>query len=75
MSTSSSGRVRHEEKLTVYLSSAELVEIERLRLGLRAEHGIGVDRGRLIREAMALVVADFAESGPDSDIVRRLSAP
>ena len=67
-----SGRVRHDEKMTVYLSSAELMAIEQARLRLRGEHGLGIDRGRLVREAVALVLADFEEHGESSDLVTRL---
>ena len=38
-STGPTGRVRHEEKITVYVSSAELLELEQTRLRLRAELG------------------------------------
>ncbi|MCL8026062.1 hypothetical protein [Nocardioides bruguierae] len=67
-----SGRVRHDEKMTVYLSSDELLRIEQARLALRGTPGARVDRGRLVREALALVLADFEEQGEDSALVRRL---
>ena len=69
-----SGRVRHDEKMTVYVTSDELLDLEHARLSLRRSHGMAVDRGRLVREAVALVLADFAEHGDDSALVRRLSA-
>ena len=68
-----SGRVRHDEKITVYVSNDELLELERARLLLRADHGMAVDRGRIVREALALAMGDLAERGADSDLVRRLS--
>ena len=68
-----SGRVRHDEKMTVYVTSAELLDLEHARLRLRAEQGLAVDRGRLVREALALVLADFATHGEDSVLVRRLT--
>ncbi len=68
-----SGRVRHDEKMTVYVTSAELLELERTRLLLRAQHGLAVDRGRLVREAIALVLADFEAHGDESVLVRRLT--
>ena len=68
-----SGRVRHDEKMTVYVTSAELVELEHARLTLRAEHGLVVDRGRLVREALALVLSDLKAHGHDSVLVRRLT--
>jgi hypothetical protein len=68
-----SGRVRHDEKMTVYVTSDELLDIEHARLGLRRSHGLAVDRGRLVREAIALVLADFEAHGDDSALVRRLT--
>jgi hypothetical protein len=70
-----SGRVRHDEKITVYVSNDELLDLERARLALRADHGMAVDRGRIVREALALAIGDLAERGQDSDLVRRLSQP
>jgi hypothetical protein len=70
-----SGRIRHDEKITVYVSGEELLDLERARLSLRAEHGMAVDRGRIVREALALVIGDLAERGAESDLVRRLSQP
>ena len=67
-----SGRVRHDEKMTVYVTSDELLEIEHARLSLRRSHGLAVDRGRLVREAVALVLADLEAHGEDSALVRRL---
>lgn len=68
-----SGRVRHDEKITVYVSGDELLALERARLTLRAEHAMAVDRGRIVREALALILADLAAEGADSALVRRLS--
>ena len=68
-----SGRVRHDEKMTVYVTSDELLDIEHARLVLRRSHGLAVDRGRLVREAIALVLADFEANGDDSALVRRLT--
>ncbi len=67
-----SGRVRHDEKITVYVTAAELMEIEQTRLRLRGEHGLAVDRGRLVREAVSLVLAEFDAHGEDSALVGRL---
>jgi hypothetical protein len=66
------GRERHEEKITVYVSSDELFALERARLVLRAEHGIAVDRGRLVREAVAEMLIDLDSQGDDSVVVTRL---
>lgn len=67
-----SGRVRHDEKMTVYVTADELVDIEHARLDLRRHHGLAVDRGRLVREALAIVLADLEKNGDDSELVRRL---
>lgn len=66
------GRQRHDAKITVYLSNDELLDLERLRLDLRADHGIVVDRGRLVREAIALALSDVADRGDAGELVRRL---
>ena len=68
-----SGRVRHDEKMTVYVTSEELLDLEHTRLTLRRDHGLAVDRGRLVREAVAMVLADFERHGDDSALVRRLT--
>jgi len=68
-----SGRVRHDEKMTVYVTSEELLDLEHARLVLRREHSMAVDRGRLVREAVAMVLADFERNGDDSALVRRLT--
>lgn len=68
-----SGRVRHDEKMTVYITSEELLDLEHARLALRRTHGMAVDRGRLVREALSIVLADLEENGAASDLVRRLS--
>jgi hypothetical protein len=69
---SPSGRERHEEKITVYCSPEELLDLETARLQLRAEHGLAVDRGRIVREALAVLLADLAANGEASVLVRRL---
>jgi hypothetical protein len=72
---SGSGRIRHDEKITVYVSSDELLALEQARLTLRARHGKAVDRGRIVREAISIVLADFSANGDNSELVRRLSRP
>ena len=67
-----SGRERHEEKITVYVSPDELVAVEQARLVLRAEHGIAVDRGRLVREAISEMLIDLETHGEASVVVSRL---
>lgn len=68
-----SGRVRHDEKITVYVSSEELLALERLRLELRASHGLAVDRGRIVRAAIAEALADVARNGAGSALLKRLA--
>ncbi|MCX4810024.1 hypothetical protein OG601_05240 [Streptomyces sp. NBC_01239] len=67
-----SGRERHDEKITVYVSAEELIDLEHARLMLRGEHGLAVDRGRIVREAVAVVLADLESRGDASILVRRL---
>jgi hypothetical protein len=67
-----SGRQRHDEKITVYVSPAELVDLEHARLVLRADHSLAIDRGRIVREALAVVLADLEAKGEQSILVRRL---
>jgi hypothetical protein len=67
-----SGRQRHDTKITVYVSGEELVALEHARLMLRAQHGLPVDRGRIVREAIAVLLADLDQNGESSVLVRRL---
>jgi hypothetical protein len=71
-SSRTSGRERHDEKITVYVAPEELFALEQARLVLRAEHGIAIDRGRLVREAVAEMLIDLEAHGEDSVVVRRL---
>ncbi|MEO7352014.1 MAG: hypothetical protein ABIR34_02970 [Marmoricola sp.] len=71
-SSRSSGRVRHDEKMTVYVTADELLDLEHARLSLRRHQGLAVDRGRLVREAIAIVLADLDLNGDDSVLVQRL---
>ena len=68
----SSGRVKHDEKMTVYVTSDELLDIEHARLDLRRHHGLGVDRGRIVRAAVALALEELDENGADSQLLQRL---
>jgi hypothetical protein len=65
-------RVKHDEKITVYISAEELLALESARLSLRAGHGVAADRGRIVREAIAVLLADLDERGEESVLVRRL---
>jgi hypothetical protein len=66
-----SGRVRHDEKMTVYVTADELHDLEHARLSLRRT-GLAVDRGRLVRAAIAIALADLDANGEDSVLVHRL---
>jgi hypothetical protein len=67
------GRERHDQKITVYLSASELLELEHARLHLR-RLGIALDRGRLVREAIAILLADLDARDSGSLVVRRVRA-
>ncbi|MRK01605.1 MULTISPECIES: hypothetical protein [Aeromicrobium] len=68
-----SGRVKHDEKMTVYVTSAELLAVEQARLVLRGQLGRSVDRGRFVRAALAVALEDLDARGTQSDVARRLS--
>ena len=67
------GREKHDQKITVYLSAAELLDLEHARLALR-RFGFVLDRGRLVREAIAILLADLDARGKDSLVARRVRA-
>jgi len=66
-----SGRETHPQKITVYLSADELLDLERARVTLRAR-GLSVDRGRMVREAIAALLADLDAGVESSQLARRL---
>jgi hypothetical protein len=66
-----SGRERHTQKITVYLSAEELLDLERARLAL-LRYGAAADRGRIVREAIAVLLADLDARGMDSLLARRI---
>jgi hypothetical protein len=65
-------RTKHDEKITVYISQDELLALETARLTLRGQHGVAADRGRIVREAISVLLADLGERGDESVLVRRL---
>lgn len=69
---SPSGRERHEEKITVYLSPEELFDLDQARLLLRGDLGLAADRGRIVRESIAVIIADLEAKGDQSILARRL---
>jgi hypothetical protein len=68
-----SGRERHTQKITVYLSAEELLDLERARLAL-LRYGAAADRGRIVREAIAVLLADLDARGTDSLLARRIAS-
>jgi len=68
-----SGRERHSQKITVYLSAEELLDLERARLAL-LRYGAAADRGRIVREAIAVLLADLDARGMDSLLARRIAS-
>lgn len=67
------GRERHDQKITVYLSATELLDLEHARLRLR-RFGFVLDRGRLVREAIAILLADLDARGKDSLVARHVQS-
>jgi hypothetical protein len=61
-----SGRERHTQKITVYLSAEERARLALLRYGAAA------DRGRIVREAIAVLLADLDARGQESLLARRI---
>jgi hypothetical protein len=53
------------------MSGSELIDLERARLALRS-YGISVDRGRVVREAIAVLIADLEVAGENSLLAQRL---
>lgn len=66
------GRVKHDHKITVYFSEDELLALEDANLDLRRTHGIRVDRGRIVRIAVAHALADLEAHGADAFLVSEL---
>lgn len=69
---STTGRERHDEKITVYLSPEELYDLEQARLAIRGDLGMAVDRGRIVRESLSIMIADLEAKGEQSILARRL---
>jgi len=67
-----SGRTRHDEKITIYVTADELMDLEDTRLALRRQFGLAVDRGRIVREAIHLALEEVDTEGDESALVRRL---
>ena len=71
-SRAASGRVKHDEKMTIYLTSDELLAVEQARLQMRGMVGRKVDRGKFVRTALALALQDLDENGDEAALVKRL---
>ena len=67
------GREKHTQKITIYLSAEELLDLERARLAL-LRYGVAADRGRIVREAIAVLLADLDARGQDSLLARRIAS-
>jgi hypothetical protein len=63
---------KHDEKITFYCTSEDLMALERARLSLRSQHGVASDRGRIVRAALAHVLEDYEARGGDSILLRAL---
>ena len=63
---------KHDEKITFYCTGHDLMRLEQARLKLRADYGVGVDRGRIVRAALSYVLEDFDARGEDSILLREL---
>ena len=61
-----------DEKITVYLSPDELFDLDQARLLLRGDLGLAADRGRIVRESIAVIIADLEAKGDQSILARRL---
>jgi len=55
------------------LSAEELLDLERARLAL-LRYGAAADRGRIVREAIAVLLADLDARGRDSLLARRIAS-
>ncbi|MGQ0678547.1 MAG: hypothetical protein ACT4OM_02620 [Actinomycetota bacterium] len=65
-------RPKHEQKVTFYCTGADLNDLERVRLALRADHRLPSDRSRIVRAALAEMLEEFDSLGAGSRLVLRL---
>ncbi len=63
---------KHDEKVTFYCTSEDLMGLESARLRLRRDFSVSADRGRIVRAALNYVLEDFDARGEDSILLRRL---
>ena len=64
---------KHEQKVTFYCTTEDLMLIETARLKLRSGHRVAADRGRIVRAALQYVLEDFEARGDDSILLRKLT--
>ena len=64
---------KHDEKVTFYCTREDLMSLEKTRLSLRSDHGVGADRGKIVRAALSYVLEDFEARGEDSILLRQLA--
>ena len=69
------GRQKHDQRITVYLSSDDLFALEGATLEVRRRLGASVDRGRLVRAAIAVALADLEAHGDDAAVLTALAEP
>jgi len=47
-------------------------DLDQARLQMRGDLGLAVDRGRIVRESIAVIIADLEAKGDQSILARRL---
>lgn len=62
------GRVKHDQKITVCFLPEKLLVLEDATLELKRRHGISLDRGRLVYIAVAFALLDLAENDAESAV-------
>src|SRR5699024_1903720 len=67
-SAPASARARHNATTTVHLTSAQLLAVAQTGSRLRGEQGRSIDRGRLVRAALAVALDDWNTNGLDSQV-------
>ena len=70
-----SGRVQHDEKMTVYVTSDELLDLEHARLMLRRSTAWRSTAVGSCARRWRSLLADLEANGDDSVLVQRLSRP
>jgi hypothetical protein len=63
---------RHQEKVSYYCTTAELMDLDQSVLELR-RHGVRVDRGAVIRAAIGLALPEVLAEAEASQLYRSLT--